>query len=228
MSPLGDPFSGEVACMFRAWTLAVAIVALAVLPQVGHGQSFSFSIGSGHHHGHHHHGAPHCWHDHWCGPHIDYLYVYPRPVVRQHITYVQPAVTETYETRVAPPAGQAWTGRTGSTQSTTAAAPVAAASPLQIWNAAGRQARVSFLVNGQEVTLSDGQSHTVYAAGTRVIEFDRGGDFGTARYDLSGGEYEFVVSNNGWDLVEKRAAGGNVATRPVLKKNTLPAGSVQR
>ena len=34
-----------------------------------------------------------------------------------------------------------------------------------------------------------------------MIEFDRGGDHGTAAYTLTTGRYKFVSTPQGWDLV---------------------------
>jgi hypothetical protein len=56
-----------------------------------------------------------------------------------------------------------------------------------------------------------------------IVEFDRGGSFGTAKYELTEGEYEFVVTDRGWDL-QRDATGGTWQTArvPEVKKNTLP------
>ena len=202
--------------LFTACTLAAAAV-LGLLSGDAHAQHFSFSIGHGHHHGHHHH---HWCHDpFWCGPHWDYVYIAPPPVVRREIRYVQP-VERVIETRVeSAPAATV-------PRSTSLASRPAAGQPLQIWNAGGQRLPVAFVVDGQEVTLHDGQSHTFYgsgagyAEGARLVEFDRGGDFGIARRSLTGSQYEFVITSDGWDLVSR---GGPVATaeRPA-PKNELP------
>jgi hypothetical protein len=54
-----------------------------------------------------------------------------------------------------------------------------------------------------------------------VIEFDRGGDLGTARYELTGGLYTFLVGDNGWELLRDSNA-TRTADRPAVKKNELP------
>jgi hypothetical protein len=36
-----------------------------------------------------------------------------------------------------------------------------------------------------------------------VVSFDRGGSFGTARYKVTLGTYKFIVTDKGWDLVQK-------------------------
>ena len=93
--------------------------------------------------------------------------------------------------------------------------------PLQIWNSAGRKVPVAFIVDGQEVTLRDGQSHTFYGSAAKLVEFDRGGDYGTARRSLSGSQYEFVITSAGWDLVRRGEAAATVAER-AAPRNELP------
>jgi hypothetical protein len=187
-------------------SLVVALVG-AGSPLAARAQSISFSFGSYHGHGHHHH---HCWNDPWYwGPHYDYIYVAPPPVVRREIRYVQP-VERIVETQVPSPR------------------PVtvpAAQSPLQIWYAGGQKVPVAFLVDGQQVTLHDRQSHTFYGSGARLVEFDRGGDFGTARRSLTGSRYEFVITGGGWDLV--RQGDDPAATTAAAPRNELP-GAMRR
>jgi hypothetical protein len=145
---------------------------------------------------------------------VDYVYVAPPPLIQREIRYVQP-VERVVETRVEAP-------RVKTTAASTAS------SNLQIWNACGRRVPVGFLADGQSVSLSDGQSHTFYGAAARTIEFDRGGDYGTARVELTGGQYEFVVTSRGWDLVPRGDSAGNVAQKAAAPRNTLPGGSTSR
>jgi len=205
----------------RLYVAFVVVAALCGLSSVAQAQQFSFSIGHGHDH---HHGwyHDHCWHDpYWYGPHFDYVYVAPPPVVRREIRYVQPIEETTVETRVLPP-------RVSSTSraATSATAKSTAEAPLQIWNSAGRRSSVAFLVDGQEVALSDGQSHTFYGGGSRTIEYDRGGNFGTGRIMVTEGQYEFVVANRGWDLVRRGIAADSIAVRPITPKNELPGSEL--
>lgn len=196
---------------------AAALIALAA-PAVASAQSWSFSIGHGH--GHHHHydwHHHHCYDPFWCGPHFDYVYVTPPPpVVRREIRYVEPVQETVVETRVLPP-------RVNTTQTATATRSDAAKqAPLQIWNSAGQRSSVAFLVDGQEIALADGQSHTFYSGGSRTIEYDRGGDFGTGRAIVTEGQYEFVVGDRGWSLVRRGATAGPVAARAAAPRNELP------
>jgi hypothetical protein len=190
--------------------LAIAVgLSLAAMPLSAQAQRVSFSFG--HYHGHHHH---HCWDDPWYwGPRYDYIYVAPPPIVRREIRYVQP-VERVIETReVAPrevtaPANDSFTSR------------AAIQTPLQIWNSGGQKVPVAFLVDGQEVTLHDGQSHTFYGSGAKLVEFDRGGKFGTGRRSLTGSKYEFVITDRGWDLV--RQGDAPTATTATAPRNELP------
>jgi hypothetical protein len=193
------------------WYVLAAAVQVGLGSQAARAQSFSFSIGHGHHHGHHHH---HCWDDHWCGPHWDYYYVAPPPIVRREIRYVQP-VERVIETRVETPQTAAATPKPNALASRPASQ-----QPLQIWNSGGERVPVAFIVDGQEVTLSDGQSHTFYGGGARLVEFDRGGDFGIARRSLAGSQYEFVITSGGWDLVSR--TGPAATAQRTAPKNELP------
>ena len=183
--------------------------------RIADAQHFSFSIGHGHHDWHHHH---HCWDDPWFwGPHVDYLYVAPPP---PRVVYVQP---RDVEVRTLVP--QDATARPA------ASGPLAAATvtqTVQIWNGSDRDIPVAFLVDSQPIELHDGQSHSLHGSGKRIVEFDRGGAFGTARYELSGGQYEFVVTSRGWDLVRKSATSTSISLKPLVKKNVLPGDTVHR
>jgi hypothetical protein len=206
--------------------LAAAALAIVSIAPLARAQSWSFSIGHGHGHHHHydwHHG--HCHDPFWCGPSVGYYYVAPPPVVRREIRYVEPIQETTVETRVLPPRVTSTSRPAASTAAKATATSTARATdeaPLQIWNSAGRRASVAFLVDGQEVALADGQSHTFYGGGSRTVEYDRGGTFGTGRAVLTEGEYEFVVTGRGWNLVRRGVATGPIATRPATPKNELP------
>jgi hypothetical protein len=202
-------FLVKVRNMIRAGSLVAIVVGLAIgLSCAPAGaQHFSFSVGSHHgHHGHHHHH--HGWHGHyhWYHPHYDHVYVYPQP----RVTYVQPATVLPYQPTV-----------------TAAPTPATPTATVQIWNSAGQRVPVVFLANSRNVTLSDGQSHTLYGAGAQTIEFDRGGGYGTARYELAAGEYEFTLTSRGWDLA-KKSDGAAVSSRPEVPKNSLPASGLVR
>jgi hypothetical protein len=181
-------------------------------------QHIHFSFGHGH--GHPCHGwRPYygCYDPFWYPPRYGVVYVAPPPVVHREIRYVEP-VERVIETRVEVPkidVSRTATTRTVSTASSTA--------PVQIWNSGGERVPVAFLADGREVTLHDGQSFSLYGKLPRTIEFDRGGSFGAVRHEVAAGEYEFVITGKGWDLVPKAKSVDAVASRPAAPKNSLPA-----
>jgi hypothetical protein len=205
--------------MRRALLLAVCIVGLA--PHTGRADHFSFSLGGGH--GHHHHHR-HCHGPSWSfgfwAPPPRYVYVAPPPVVH----YVQPPVVQQpvviqqaapLSSTVTPPANVA--------SNRLPAPPTRAAStgsPVVIRNATGKGVAVAFLVDEQSQELRDGQTRS-FAGASHVIEFDRGGDLGTARYELTSGLYSFVVGDNGWELMRETNT-PRTADRPAIKRNELP------
>lgn len=67
--------------------------------------------------------------------------------------------------------------------------------------------REAELKPGTEVVLKDKASY--------VVEFDRGGDFGAARHELTEGVYKMAVGDKGWQVLPDVPNGG-------LRRNTLP------
>ncbi|MCA9186285.1 MAG: hypothetical protein R3E01_23540 [Pirellulaceae bacterium] len=59
---------------------------------------------------------------------------------------------------------------------------------------------VSFLLDGEIVTLQPGESRIVPAGSDYVVRFDRGDDFGPALESVSAGEHVFAVDEHGWRL----------------------------
>lgn len=60
---------------------------------------------------------------------------------------------------------------------------------------------VSYLLDDHPYTMQTGQSQRLNREYT--IEFDRGGEYGAARYSLPVGTYEFTITDRGWDLRKK-------------------------
>jgi hypothetical protein len=196
--------------MFRSLLAACALACLALAARPAAAQTFSFGISSGGHgHHHHHHHGHHGWHfdyhDCWHRPYYyspRYIYVEPAPVIRERVTYVEraPAVAR--------------------------AEPPLADSLITVQNASGKSVAVTFLMDTQDVALRDGEVRSFTGRSSRVVEFDRGGDFGAARYDLTAGDYEFVITANGWDLQRRAAASSaaaSTAAKPSVRKNALPS-----
>jgi hypothetical protein len=95
---------------------------------------------------------------------------------------------------------------------------------ITVQNASSKNVAVTFLMDAQDISLRDGEVRSFNGRASRVVEFDRGGDFGSARYDLSPGDYEFVITDRGWDLQRRAAssAAASTAAKPSVRKNSLP------
>ncbi|MBN1852712.1 MAG: hypothetical protein JW829_08305, partial [Pirellulales bacterium] len=107
---------------------------------------------------------------------------------------------------------------------------------LTIINPVSTGGSVRFRIGGRTMELKNGYQQVVRGGGQRVIEFDRGGDFGLARYTLTDGTFQFKVTERGWDIVKKvfrvtidnQAGQGDfryvIDNRPML----IAAGQVQK
>jgi hypothetical protein len=74
---------------------------------------------------------------------------------------------------------------------------------LTITNPATGNTEVSFVIDETPYTLVAGDFLTLEGSTDRVIVFDRGGDFGEARYTLAApGAYSFEITDQGWDLIQ--------------------------
>jgi hypothetical protein len=202
--------------MPRTIHTAAAAIIFSLAASSASAQTFSFGIGVGGHgqHHHHHHGGWHFdYHDCWHRPYYyapRYVYVEPAPVIRERVTYVEraPAVVR---------------------NEPTLAGTQIANTLITVQNASNRNVAVTFLMDAQDVALRDGEVRSFTGRSSRVVEFDRGGEFGAARYDLNAGDYEFVITDNGWDLRRRSAApAASTAARPTVRKNALPSGPTLR
>jgi hypothetical protein len=149
------------------------------------------------------------------------VYVAPPPVVER--VYVQPPVVQE-RVIIEQPRTSSYDSAASTTSTARLPAPPARAetgSPVVIRNTNGRGLNVAFLLDDRNEELRDGQTRT-FAGSSHVVEFDRGGTLGTARYELTGGLYGFVVGENGWELVRDSSA-PRTAERPTLKANELPS-----
>jgi hypothetical protein len=72
-------------------------------------------------------------------------------------------------------------------------------SSITLLNPQENQQTVAYTIDSTQDSLALDQS-TVYQGGTRVITFDRGGNFGQAQYTLQPGTYRFAASDHGWEL----------------------------
>jgi hypothetical protein len=198
--------------MLRLLVPVLLAVAFASLPQTATAQHFSFGIGHGHGHGHHadwhfdyHDWHDHYWHDHhyWVPPPRTVYVVPAAPVVQQPVVQ-QVQAAPPARTAPALPKNSVATGR------------------VTIKNAAAQDVGVAFLIDGDQAELADGETQSFTGAGSRIVEFDRGGDFGSTRMALTPGHYEFVVGEKGWQLVRNAAQSVDPTVGPVSLINTLP------
>lgn len=207
-------------------SLVLALVITGALAGTGQADSFSFSIGGGGgpycHPGHHRHG-PSWGFSYWVPPPPRYVFVAPPPVVH----YVpQPVIQQPVIIQQLPPAvsyGAATTSSPNVASNSLPAPPTrnaATGTPVVIRNSSTKGVPVAFLIDDKSEELRDGQARS-YSGSSHVVEYDRGGNLGTARYELTGGLYSFVVGDNGWELV-RDSNSTRTADRPAVKKNELP------
>ena len=135
-----------------------------------------------------------------------------------------------------PPSGYPSTSYPSNVLPSTSAYPPAApaqAGLLGLLNETGFP--INYVLGGSSYSLSTGNAHKYQLAQAAIIEFDRGGSFGLARYTLSPGQYAFSVSDKGWDLhvytpevvlVNKTALAVNYRLNGV--PHSLTAGNTQR
>lgn len=73
-------------------------------------------------------------------------------------------------------------------------------------------------VDGREVEVRPGAGVVLKDKGSFQVEYDRGGDFGTAKAELSEGAYRLVVGDKGWQVVPDAPAPAAATPR----RNALP------
>ncbi|QGJ70424.1 Hypothetical protein PBC10988_21210 [Planctomycetales bacterium 10988] len=71
---------------------------------------------------------------------------------------------------------------------------------VMVVNPEHTQTAVNFMVAGRTYRLDPGQTQTINSNSYSLVEFDRGGNYGHARYQLNKGVYIFVPTQSGWDL----------------------------
>jgi hypothetical protein len=206
-----------------------AVLAAGLVAQSASAQSFSFGISTGHGHGHyhHHHGwGPGCWPGPYCGPRwygpaFGVVYA-PAPVIQERVVYVEPRVSAL----PAPPPPIATRPASSAGVNALPADTSITDDRVVIRNTSGANLPVAFLVDGQDVELSDGSTRTFIGKPRRTITYDRGGRFGSTQQELAAGHYEFRITASGWDLVRKPdpVAG----SRTAVKSNSLPDEAVSR
>jgi hypothetical protein len=104
-------------------------------------------------------------------------------------------------------------------------APAPYAGPgVTIRDAAEPGAQLSYTIDARHgYDIATGQSQQLTTKGSYLIEFDRGGDFGRARYTISEGLYDFTPTDHGWELYRQP---DNAAAAERVKSNPLPAAAM--
>ena len=200
---------------------------------------FLFGGGSyGYHHHHHHRPYGYGW---WYYPRVDYVYL-PPPVTYVPVAPPVAVVPQYGLSSYAPPTQGAAAAPTLPTSSTTnfvATSTKPAATPanalpeyrgrgVTLRNPASTGTSVAFLIDGRtEMELAPGEVSPLREKGTYLVEFDRGGDFGTARRELAEGAYEFTATAEGWDLRRVPTSGNNPTAEPLVRRNVLPSSSAR-
>ena len=224
---------------------AVMLIAGLQIPfsSASFGQSFAFSVGSGggghhHHHGHYHGGsrwafgyssAPYWGPGYWGPPPIVYA---PAPIVQPVVqpVYIQPQtiapVSPGYSSAQPVPPGPVASAPASSSTLSPNAIPASSGGTsaddrIVIRNASNAQLPVAFVVDGQDVELTDGATRTFVGKTHRSVQYDRGGRYGSTQQDLTGGQYEFRVTSSGWDLV-RRPDFNPSTSRTAVRSNSLP------
>jgi hypothetical protein len=214
----------------RRLVAALVLVGLftAAFPVASRAQSFGFAVGSG---GRHHHGG---WaFGYGVGPYWGPGYWGPPPIIYAPPPVVQPIYVQPTTIAVPPPPGASPYTSSASPPGPPVAAntvPTITASNssddrIVIRNTACASLPVSFLIDSQDVELPDGGTRTFVGKAHRMIQYDRGGRFGSTQQDLTGGQYEFRITSSGWDLVRRP---DTVSSRTAVRANSLPDSGTTR
>jgi len=110
------------------------------------------------------------------------------------------------------------------------AAADASCTAIRLINAASSD--VHYSANGNPFSMAPTFEQTLDGGQTWIVEFDRGGGAGTARYSLAAGTYNFKQSDKGWELyqqsynvtLDNRDNKIDFHYVQLNKRETLPAG----
>jgi len=138
---------------------------------------------------------PHPKPGHW--PHHHPTYIYPYP----YTSYYTPGYTYDYSYSQPAPGVSV----PAILPSNPLPSIAAGATGIQIVNPAQTGVPLTYRLNGTQYTLRAGEVQNLQLDRAWVIEFDRGGQFGTARYNLTPGAYTFSPTAQGWELYQQPA-----------------------
>lgn len=102
--------------------------------------------------------------------------------------------------------------------------------PIKIFNPADSGTELHYVLNGEEYAMKPGESQMLSNDRNWVLAFDRGGDFGTAEYKLSGGQYWFeLTDDHGWEAYHDADVSKLAPPQPeeTPKKNPLPSSQAK-
>lgn len=94
-------------------------------------------------------------------------------------------------------------------------------------NPAKTETTLSYTIDSQdEHEIAAGETQRLAAKRTYIIDFDRGGDFGHAKYSIYEGWYQFTLTDRGWELFRQQGplpADETTSTETTkVKANPLP------
>ena len=91
---------------------------------------------------------------------------------------------------------------------------------VTIRNPAEPGAELSYTIDSRHAyEIATGQTQQLTTKGSYLIEFDRGGDFGRARYTITEGLYDFTPTDHGWELYRQP---DTAAAAERVRSNPLP------
>ena len=93
---------------------------------------------------------------------------------------------------------------------------------VTIRNPAEPGIQLSYTIDARQgYDIAARQTQQLATKGSYLIEFDRGGEFGRARYTITEGLYDFTPTDHGWELYRQPES----AAAERVKSNPLPAAA---
>ena len=95
--------------------------------------------------------------------------------------------------------------------------------PIKLFSLEDAGTPLTYALNGKPYTIQPGESQMLVNDREWTISFDRGGDFGTAEYTMSPGQYWFeLTSDHGWELYHDGDVSKLLKQSEGSLKNPLP------
>ena len=94
---------------------------------------------------------------------------------------------------------------------------------VTIRNPAEPGIQLSYTIDARQgYDIAAGQTQQLTTKASYRVDFDRGGDFGRARYTITEGLYDFTPTDHGWELYRQP---DSAAAAERVKSNPLPAAA---